>query len=205
MSTRVVPIDGSGSAGINVGGAAVPVNENNTAANITPNMRSVRGVTRHQAVSKNKKEPERQIFFSHDAADYPACFKCYRCCMCQHFQDVEINQFSIQETDMEKCWLINKQMDMDFVNDISLTRPACSCCFCFCPGIGSITIHGADRDQGGKPLKVDGIPNVKEVYDALSNFLSKGNFRMFQLARGGMHQNPGMMADRGGGGMQHVS
>jgi hypothetical protein len=39
---------------------------------------------------------------------------------------------------------------------------------------------------------------TSQVFNAMNNFLSAGNFRAFQLARGGMHQKQGIMADRGG-------
>lgn len=77
-------------------------------------------------------------------------------------------------------------MDMDRVTDVRLYRNMCACC---CGDVGTLRVYGTDQSMSKEQKEkgyydVGWIPQSKRIFDAISEFLSRGAFPAFRLGSG---------------------
>ena len=124
---------------------------------------------------------EHRIFFAHTHLN--SFFKCMRCCCCRCCHESKITDSAVHTSFIEFPYLIHEQLDFNYVYDLSLTQPWYSCCCC---GIGKIDLMtGTARErtkENHQTVTIDCIPRSRSVFDALSKFLTEGNFRQFRVA-----------------------
>ena len=124
---------------------------------------------------------EHRIFFAHTHLN--SFFKCMRCCCCKCCHESKVTDSAVHTSFIEFPYLIHEQLDFNYVYDISLEQPWYSCCCC---GIGKIDLMtGTARErtkENHQTVTIDCIPRSRSVFDALSKFLTEGNFRQFRVA-----------------------